>query len=203
MNIIIVPIEETNITVEQLFRLIKEAFQERKEAGLAYICLSMTIHEFMEELENSMPYVAIDKDVDVLCGCAILKIRRDKNALLYGLEMHTSVAPKYKNRGIGSMLINTIKIRATEAGCSYLSCSTAISAKSAIKVHLKNGYKIVGMASYPKTNYYSYRFKLQLLPLPHSNFIYRKINFLKSAIKTVLFYNADGNKRKLLYLLIR
>lgn len=201
MNINIVPLEETSITIEQLFMLIREAFQERKVAGLNYVCLSMTVHEFLKELENSIPYVAIDRDNNTFCGCTILKILKDKKSLLYGLEMHTSVNPIYKNRGVGSMLIQAIKEKATEKGCSYLYCSTAISAKSAIKVHLKNGYKIVGLASYSKTNYYSYRFRLQILPLRHDNIVFQKIIFLESAIKTFLLYKADGSKRILYYLL--
>lgn len=203
MSISVLPIEQTSITIEQLYVLIKTAFQERKEAGLNYVCLSMTIHEFMEELNNSIPYVAIDREANVVCGCTILKIQNNKKGLLYGLEMHTSVDPKYKNRGIGSMLINAIKAKAIEMKCAYLYCSTAISAKSAIRVHLKNGYKIVGMASYPQTNYYSYRFRLALSPLPNDNFICRKFIFIKSALRTLLLYNADGSNRRIYYLLKR
>ncbi len=200
MEVTILPIEETSITIEQLYVLIKSAFQERKEAGLNYVCLSMTMPEFLKELESAKPLVAI-KETGALCGCTILKLLRNRKGVLYGLEMHTSVSPESKNLGIGSLLIKAIITKAKELGCDYICCSTAVSARSAIRVHLKNGYRIVGMASYKKTNYYSYKFRYSITPSLYDRFIYRKCCFIKSSIKTFLLYKADGSKRYLYYLL--
>ena len=159
----------------------------------------MTMPEFLVELEDSIPFVAIEESTEALCGCTILKRLTNKKGLLYGLEMHTSVSPDYKSRGIGSLLIKSIVDKAANLGYAYICCSTAISAKSAIRVHIKNGYKIVGMASYRNTNYYSYKFKYLILPSKLDSTLYRRICFIKSAIKTLLLYKADGSKKKLYY----
>ncbi len=193
LNIQILSLYNTPFTTEHLLHLIKDAFKERKDAGLNYVCLSMTHEDFVKELDNSVPIVAYNKYNNTLCGCSILKLCKDKNGQYYGVEKHTSVLPMYKNQGLGSKLIKRVIEIAKKYECKYLLCSTAKSATSAIKVHKKNGYKIVGLASYKNTNYYSYKFRLNIYPSTNKNYYFRKLYFIKSVIKTILLYQKDGS----------
>ena len=91
-----------------------------------------------------------------------------------GSYPNTSVHPEYKGKGIGSLLIKALRAKALEQNCEYISCSTAVDAVSAVKVHLKNGYQIVGLKSFKSTNYYSYLFRMQLKPSQWSDPSYCK-----------------------------
>lgn len=194
MKIKVYPIEKTNVSLERVLTLIKLAFQERKEQGLNYGCLSLSLDGFQEEVKDSMILIATDEDSDVLCGCSVLMIRCDKDGNRFGWEKHTSVHPEYKGKGVGSLLINSLKAKAIELDCEYLGCSTAVDAESAIRVHLKNGYYIVGLKSFRSTNYYSYMFRMQLTPSCWSDPLYCKKQYKKSRRKIRVAYKADGSK---------
>lgn len=194
MNIQIMFLEDTSISNEQLFDLVKLAFQERKDAGLNYMCLSASISDFVLEIKDAYVLVAMDVEKNELCGCSILKVEKNKLGVLHGREKHTAVSPNYKGQGVGSKLIDTLKCKAIELGCDYLTCTTAVSAKSAVAVHVKNGYQIVGLKSFRQTNYYSYIFRMQLTPSVWKDAKYCKHQFQKSAVKTYLAYRKDGNK---------
>lgn len=194
MKIDIFTIEESGVTKEQVLSLIKLAFQERKDAGLNYGCLSLSYDGFLREIRDSIILVAIDQDSGVLCGCTVLLIRNTKKGLLYGKEKHTSVHPEYKGHGIGSLLINVLKNKAVEQNCDYLCCSTAVDADSAVKVHLKNGYQIVGLKSFKSTNYYSYLFRMQLKPSQWSDPSFCKKQYKKSARRARIAYKKDGSR---------
>ena len=156
--------------------------------------MSLTYDGFVEEAKDSVILIAIDEVSCFLCGCILLKTFRDKDNILYGKENHTSVHPDYKGQGIGSLLIVALKAKAIEQGCEYLSCSTAVDAESAIRVHLKNGYQIIGLKSYKATNYYSYLFRMQLTPSHWCDPAFCRKQYKKSRRKVRVAYKADGSK---------
>ena len=174
--------------------MIKTAFQERKDAGLNYGCLSLSLDGFLKEISDSIILVAVDKDTRTLCGCTVLLLRRDKKGVLYGKEKHTSVHPDCKGKGMGSLLIMALREKAIEQGCDYVCCSTAVDAESAVKVHLKNGYQLVGLKSFKSTNYYSYLFRMQLKSSQWSDPSFCKRQFKKSARRVRISYKADGSR---------
>lgn len=194
MEVNILPIEKTAVTKEQLLFLIKEAFRERKDVGLNYRCLTLSMDGFLKEIRDSEILVAIDGDTGTICGCTILLLRQDKDGSRFGREKHTSVHPDYKEKGIGSMLITALREKAVENQCEYIVCSTAVEAVSAVKVHLKNGYHIVGLKSYKMTNYYSYLFRMQLTPSLWSDAAYCRRQYIKSACRVRIAYKPDGSK---------
>ena len=193
MSVSVFSIQDTEISERQIYNLIKIAFQERKEAGLNYGCLSLSFEAFLKEIEDNVILVAVDDNLGVLCGCTMLSFRMDKHGKRYGWERHTSVHPDYKGMGVGTMLISELKNKAIEFGCEYLGCSTAVEAESAVKVHLKNGYQIIGLKSYKSTNYYSFIFRMQLSPSRWSDPAFCKKQFKKSQRKVRLAYKADGS----------
>ena len=194
MNIKFVPLSDTTFTLADLYPLMLAAFQERKDAGLNYLCLSMTPDDFAENMRPAYTVVAVDEDRDRLCGFAAVKVF-DKNGHKYAKAKHIAILPEYKGKGIGSRLVAIIRDYAKDAGCEYIFGTTAVAANSAVAVHLKHGYQLVGMHSYKGTNYYSKVFRCQFkTPSPWTDPGFCKRQYIRSAIKTRLLYRADGER---------
>ena len=71
--------------------------------------------------------------------------------------------------------------------------TTAVGAESSVKIHLKQGYKIIGLGSFPTTNYYSYIFRLYLQPSIWQNSSFCKIRYAISYLKTHLTKKENGS----------
>jgi GNAT superfamily N-acetyltransferase len=181
---------------EELTKLYHEAFQERLDQGMNFICSSFT-PEYLEQLSaGSIILVALDKDNnDALAGAAIIEIKHDKKGT-WGYLTDMGISPDYKRCGIGSKLEEKRIAIAKANNCSFVMSDTAVPAKSSVKWHLKNGFKIVELMSWPNTNYYSYNFRKQLVPHPlWSNSLFCKIHYWLSALKCKLMYHPDGKYR--------
>ena len=161
-----------------------------------FICSSFT-PEYLEKLsEHSIILVALDKDQnDALAGAAVLRIMHDDRGT-WGYFTDMGIKPSFKRCGIGSKLEAQRVAVAKENGCSFVMSDTAIGAKSSVKWHLRNGFRIVELLSWPNTNYYSYNFRKQLVPdAKWSNSLFCKIHYWLSALKCKLMYLPDGKYR--------
>lgn len=193
MSIVIHKIEETNYTYQDVVSLLHEAFQERLNQGLRYSCSFITEEQYKEKTSNGIVYVAID-DESGLCGTATLTIKIDDKNLKYGYNEYNGIRSDMKRKGIGTLLSLLIEREALKNGCQYLMSDTSTKAKSAIKYHLKNGFKIVGLESYRSTNYWSYVFRKQLVPSKKWDCtFYCKCQYLKSWIFMRLTRDINGN----------
>lgn len=193
MSIVIHRIEETNYTYQDVVSLLHEAFQERLNQGLRYSCSFITEKQFKEKTSNSIVCVAID-DESGLCGTATLTIKTDYKNVKYGYNEYNGIRNNMKRKGIGTLLYTYIEREALNNGCQYLMSDTSTLAKSAIKYHLKNGFKIVGLESYRSTNYWSYVFRKQLaLSKKWNSTFYCNLQYLQSWIFIRLTRDINGN----------
>lgn len=165
--------EETCISYKQIVDLMHESFQERLEQGLRYSCSFMTEEQFIEKTKNSLIFVAIDEDNGKFVGTTTLTVHIGKKQI-YGYMEYVAISSDYKHKGVGSLLLQRLK-NTIELGCSYILSDTSVKAESAVRYHLKNGFKIIGLESYRSTNYWSYVFRMQLSP----SFIWNNPVFLK------------------------
>lgn len=185
--------EETGTSYKELIDLIHESFEERLAQGLVFSTSSMTEEEYVADTRGGTIYVAIDEDLKTLVGTAFVKIRSDEQGAIYGGLEYCAVKNEYKHKGIGTMLFKVIEQHTIDAGGEYILSDTSVSAKSSVRYHLKNGFKIVGLESYMSTNYYSYVFRKQLKPSRFwDNLLLVKCRFILSCIYKVIEKRKNG-----------
>ena len=197
MNIQIYIKQATNISYRQIVTLMHESFQERLDKGLHYSCSSMTEEQFIEKSKKGMVFVAIDKGSNSLVGTTTLNIY-SKNKKKVGYMEFVAIDNNYKHKGIGTMLLQQCQRTAKEIGASHILSDTSTKATSAVKWHLKNGFKIVGIESFRSTNYWSYVFRMQLEPsIIWNNCYFLKLYYLRSYLIIKLSRHIAGADTKL------
>lgn len=198
-NFIISRLEETDITYEQIVALLHRSFQERLDQGLHYTCSEMTVDSFQNATRNGIVLVALDSDSGSLVGTATTHLYIDKKGCKYGENENLAIHPDAKRNGIGSALLKKRLEILKEAGAEYVISDTAVNADSAVRYHLKNGFKIVGLRSFTSTNYYSYVFRLQLIRNTLQQKLYTydgycKCLYLYSAVCVKALFKSDGSR---------
>ena len=193
MSIVIRRLQDYNYSYRDVVELLHEAFQERLEQGLRYTCSTMTEEQFRKKTAGGIVYVAVDDETG-LCGTATLTIRTDKHGVKYGYNEYNGIRSDMKGKGIGTMLYIYREREGRKNGCEYLLSDTSTQATSAVKYHLKNGFRIIGLKSYRSTNYWSYVFRRQLVPSKKwDSTIYCRWRYVKSWIFIRLTRDINGN----------
>lgn len=196
MNIKYSKLDNTNFTIEEVLELIHEVFSERVDEGMNFFAARMTLDQFKKKLKNTQIFVAYDEETNTLLGTGCLQICRQPRGVKYGYLFNLAVRSKAKRQGVASTLYQYRERECIDNECAYITSDTAIMARSSINYHFKNGFKIVGLRSWITTNYYSYIFRKQLKsPSNYYNNWFCRIQFVKSAIKTILLYRKDGSRR--------
>jgi len=165
----------------------------------------ITEEQFRDKTLKSIVYVAIDNELG-LCGTATLTISTDNKNIKFGYNEYNGIRSDLKGKGIGTLLCIYREREAQKNGCEYMMSDTSTQAKSAIKYHLKNGFKIIGLESYRSTNYWSYVFRKQLVPSKKWDCdFYCRLQYLKSWIFIRITRDINGNDTLLgkLYKLIK
>jgi len=184
--------KDDNTSWEELANLFHEAFQERLDQGLHFICSDFTPDYLKRQSANDIILLAFDTENETLAGAAFVRILHNKNDT-WGYLSNMAIKPNYKRKGIGSKLESKRIEIAKSNGCSYVLADTAVGAKSSVDWHLKNGFRIIQMISWSNTNYYSYNFRKQLKPHPlWSNSCFCRIHFWLSALRCKLLHRENG-----------
>lgn len=203
MNIVICH-KADNISWEDLANLLHEAFQERLQQGLQFICSSITAAQLERECEGCVVLVAIDEDTNALAGTVSIKLNDIDSSEPWAYHFNLAVSPAYKHCGIATRLFEEFQSVVQSQGCHYIISDTAVDAKSSVDWHLKNGFRIIKLHSFAETNYYSYVFRKQLKQHPFwSNRLFCKIHYWFSALKCKATFKANGESRYLMSLYIR
>lgn len=185
--------EATDISYRQIVDLLHDSFQERLEQGLYYTCSFLTEEKYIQKTQEAIIFVAIDEDTKEFVGTNTLMIFSDKNRKKYGYMEYVAISNTCKRSGVGTLLIDSLHKEAESQHCSFVLSDTSTKAESAVRYHLKNGFKIVGLESYRSTNYWSYVFRMQLAPsLLWNNTVFIKLKFLCSFLFIKATRNIDG-----------
>lgn len=192
--------EKPDISYKEIVDLIHESFQERLKQGLHYSCSYITERQFVEKTKNGIVFIAIDTGTNTLVGTSTLNIHVNKG-IKYGYMEYVAIRSNNKHSGIGTQLICTLKEKAKKNECAYILSDTSTKATSAVRYHLKNGFKIIGLESYRSTNYWSYVFRMQIAPsrLWH-NSLFLKFHYWNSYVFIKLTRNIDGTDTRLGFL---
>lgn len=193
MDIVITSIDVSPFSNEDVVNLLHESFQERLGQGLEFTCSTMTVDSFKNRTKNGTILVAWDSDINDLLGTATVTLRTDSKGIVYGYHENLAIRPKAKRLGIGTKLLEEHIIIVINAGGQYVLSDTAVGAESSVRWHLKNGFKIIALRSFPSTNYFSYIFRRQLTPSKlWDSKLYTSFRYHLSSIIIRMLYKEDG-----------
>lgn len=181
MGKIVVYYNDVNAPYGEMVSLLHNAFQERLDAGLNFGCATYNAETFREKTQNSY-IVTIREDVG-LVAIGVLTIHTNGKGK-FGITEYMGVRNDYKRKGYASqVLAERIKI-AHELGLDYVISTTATTATSSVRYHLKNGFKIFKVFSNPERSYKSYGFIIPIKKRKLMNCcVFRKCYYFISWIK--------------------
>lgn len=152
---VLVCFKPDEISWEEITALLHTAYKIHLKCGLEYKAASQSVEETKMRNRGGACLVCLLNYR--LIGTATLHIRNNAAYLT-----QIAVEPLHKNRGIGQQLLQAVVKTAREAGVRYIYCDTAESAKTIVHWYLKNGWRKIGLVSWPSTNYYSILFRYDL-----------------------------------------
>ena len=158
-DIVIKTSKEAEVSVEELYRLFKAAYQNWTDCGIYTPARDKTLKQFTQDVSRMVTFVALDANTNELLGMHTLKLNKRKGR---ADGANLAVSPKVQHEGIASRMLQTEVQRLLKAGYRYMVGSTAIPATWSVRWHLKNGYYIVGYSRSERNNYASYVFRKQL-----------------------------------------
>ena len=158
-DIVIKTNKEAEVSVEELYRLFKAAYQKWTDSGIYTPAKYTTLERFTQDISRMVVFVALDADTNELLGMHALRLDKQKGR---ADGANLAVNPKAQHEGIASRMLEAEAQRLHRNGYRCMMGSTAIPATWSVQWHLKNGYYIVGYSRSEKHNYASYVFRKQL-----------------------------------------
>ena len=157
-EIVIHTLKKTDVSIEALYELYKESFQQWHEKDIAASFINKTFEEFKEVVDNANVFVALDAKTQELLGmhCFLFR-KRDGQAFGFFL----AISPKAMHEGIASRMLAHETGIFQKHGYRYLQGTTNAAATWSVRWHLKNGYRIIGYSRSESNNYASYTFRKQ------------------------------------------
>ena len=187
-------LEETSVTSEDIFLLIKEVFSEREKEGIHVSYNDYTIEDIQSHIKDAIVIVALDEDSSKLVGTGSVRLFKEKGRIKEcGYGELLAVSSSVQGLGIGSQIIKAEKIAAEELGLRCIKSDTSVKATSSVMFHKKNGYIIDGFQSSGLTNTYSYTYRLPIKPSLKDNRVFCHIRFILSYIIIKISKDAEGN----------
>ena len=158
-DIVIKTNKETEVSVEELYKLEQVAFQQWTDAGLYTPISNTSVERLQQYIADKAVFVAQDEATDELLGMHTLRLNKRKGR---ADGANLAVSPKAQHEGIASRMLQTEVQRLRKAGYRYIVENTAIPATWSVQWHKKNGYYIVGYSRSERNNYASYIFRKQI-----------------------------------------
>ena len=193
MDLVVKVLSETDVSYQQVTDLLHDAFEERSEQGLHFTCSAMTAKEFASKTESGVIFVALDEKNEELLGTATIHIDVDKKGEPFGYMEYLAVRPSAKHTGVGTRLAQSFSDSLTANGAKYVLSDTACRATSSVNWHLKNGFQIYELVSYPSTDYWSYVFIKYLDGARKKSPLQIKWHYCLSVLYFKTLRNRDGS----------
>ena len=151
--------QRTKVSVKELYRLFKSAYQRWTELGIYTSAKDITLERFTQIISRMAVFVAQDEATGELLGMHTLKLNKRKGK---ANGANLAVSSKVQHEGIASRMLEAEAQRLRKNGYRYMMGTTGIPATWSVRWHLKNGYHIVGYSRSEKHNYASYIFRKQI-----------------------------------------
>ena len=158
-TIVIKTNKEAEVSVKELYRLFKSAYQRWTELGIYTSAKDITLERFTQIISRMAVFVAQDEATGELLGIHTLKLNKRKGK---ANGANLAVSSKVQHEGIASRMLEAEAQRLRKNGYRYMMGTTGIPATWSVRWHLKNGYHIVGYSRSEKHNYASYIFRKQI-----------------------------------------
>ena len=151
--------KEAEASAEELYILLRAAYQQWTDDGLYTPVAYATLEQFKQYIANKAVFVAQDEATGELLAMHTLRLNKRKGR---ADGANLAVSPTAKREGIASRMLEEEVQRLRKAGYRYMMGSTGIPATWSVRWHLKNGYRIVGYSRSERNNYASYVFRKQI-----------------------------------------
>ncbi|MCR5183154.1 MAG: GNAT family N-acetyltransferase [Opitutales bacterium] len=135
---------------EEIASLSRDAYREHLEKNINFAATKRTADDIRRIGKGAFLSYAVEGDKIV--GCVVFHINREKKTA-HGENY--AVSPAFKGQKIGMRLAESLCRFLAEEGIDVYKLDTSTKTPHVINFHKKYGCKIVGMASWPNTNYYS------------------------------------------------
>lgn len=166
-----------------------KAFEEHKDRDIQMPPCSMTPSKWLECIKGCICFYIEDNNTIIafklVCPNHNTKIAEGRIS---------AIAPQYKGQHFGYRLSTVCMEKLQEMGMNIYVTGTSIKATHVIAFHKSYGCKVVGMASWPKANYYSVCFQRALRPEFEISDEEAERRFKRSAWLCKLRYNEDGSR---------
>ena len=165
--------------------LIHSSFEERLKEGLNFYCSTFSEDEFREHIRKGTSLIAIDEDTLDVIGTITYTIDESNGGKQRFAHIeYLACSIKARRKRVSSQLFQVATDECKSQGVQYLISDTAIRAKSSVKWHKKNGFRICGYASIPGRTYSSLIFRKQLdNDWVRGSYTYNFLCFLRSLFR--------------------
>ena len=196
-DIVIRNLKDSAFSHEDVIELIHLSFKEREAQGLHFSCSSMSGEEFAADTKSGKTFVAVDSDSGQLVGTASVRVYDKAGKKKYGLFEYLAVHPEAARRGIASKLLDTCIRSCQEDGGIDILSDTATPARSSVRFHFKNGFRLDDIVSYPMTNYLSFVFRRECVrsssQIQRDRYLW-KLRYMGAYLRLGLLYKKDGGR---------
>ena len=186
-------LEDSPFSHKDVVELIHLAFKEREEQGLHFSCSNISSEAYAEDTRAGRTIVAFDQSSKELVGTSAIRVY-DKIPR-YGLFEYLAVRPEMARKGVATKLLQASIRYCIEKGADTVVSDTATSAKSSVKFHFKNGFKLDDIVSYPMTNYLSFVFRRNCHRSPEQVRLDQKtwrLRYWGAYLRLCLLYKKNG-----------
>lgn len=140
---------------QRLLDLLHDSFKERLDQNLNFDCASFNMEELKSATNNG---VIITAYRDTLLVGMVYLLLKGTGRRRYGCHEYLAVSPEAKHGGVASSMQNVMVGIAKEMGLLMLTSSTATTAESSVKWHLKNGFIPFKVVRHVGKTYTTYHF---------------------------------------------
>lgn len=175
----------------EILSLLHDAFGEYLRGNLRFTCSDFTVEDIIRYTKSGILMTALlDGKLVGMHYYSVFSCHTSGN-MAYGEFL--AVSPGYKRMGIASAMLEKELEILREMDVRYIIEDTAVGAQSSVCWHLRNGFRIVGLESYPNTKYYSYLFRLQLSPSIWKAALWCRLAYIVSYAGCRLCKRQDGS----------
>ena len=150
--------KKSGVSVEALYELFKDGYQQWSDNNIDSAFLHKTPEEFRKVIDRAKTFVAQDAETGELLGMHCFYTYREK----YVFGFFLAILPSVKRQGIATRMLQKEVEILKRNGYRYIKSNTSTRAVWSVQWHLKNGYYIVGYSRNERNNNASYTFRKQL-----------------------------------------